>query len=387
MFARTGVVSRRLVRIVVCGSFSAQVKVDDLDALSFAFTRFALNIAFAAGSVPVDLILKTNVHVLLVSMLAVESEYIIGPAAFALVHLSLEPCMRVDLVTAGVLPRCLQVLQKRPSEAVLVAVCKLLASLTLLPANRTKFAETGMIGALLNVITPTPNRRRVGNAVMEYVAKAVSNGAYASHSNKSIVVDLDGTSLLLSAINYYQDDSVLSASVQALANVAYFHELAGNRALSADADQILSDCIECTDILSEKQAALVEACLWAFTNLCTTPLVQTQIGSSRALDLIRRVLRITQSTALLEAAVAALNALSFNHMPNRAKVASDDCLQLLYNRLLRHLFDAPHQTCVFRISSLLASLMLYEPNQHRFIALGAVDKISEILQVRDRGKK
>ena len=76
----------------------------EFDPVDFAFMRFALNMAFSADKTPVEVMLDAGVPSFLTGMLYSPNQGVTGPAALALVHLSLYDDLRVPIADSGAIP-------------------------------------------------------------------------------------------------------------------------------------------------------------------------------------------------------------------------------------------------------------------------------------------
>jgi len=76
--------------------FLSQTDTENLDALSWGFSRFCLNIAMGWNEIPPRAIMQAGVHKSLCDLIKFKSELVIGPALLALVHISLHDELKVS---------------------------------------------------------------------------------------------------------------------------------------------------------------------------------------------------------------------------------------------------------------------------------------------------
>jgi hypothetical protein len=104
------------------------------------------------ATVPPQYIIASKAHYLLVSLTDFQQEIVIGPALMACMHISLYPELKVELVTAGILPLLLKILIKSNSQPILTQACKLCASLSIYPPNKSQMALSGIFHALFDLV-------------------------------------------------------------------------------------------------------------------------------------------------------------------------------------------------------------------------------------------
>ena len=132
--------------------FLAPSKDEQIDPITFAISRFALNISLCYRDVQPTYFVKTNVYKHLVDYISVESELAIGPACMGLVHLSLLDSLKPDIVAAGALSQVLKLMVTCKSKAILAQCCKLCGSLALCRPNKALLANSGCMHALFDLI-------------------------------------------------------------------------------------------------------------------------------------------------------------------------------------------------------------------------------------------
>ena len=125
---------------------------ETLDPITFAISRFCLNIALCYQDVHPSYFLTTNLHKQLVDYITLNSELAIGPACMGLVHISLHDQIKPEIVSAGALPQLLKLMTKCKSKTILAQCSKLCGSLALHRPNKTLIANSGCIHALFDLI-------------------------------------------------------------------------------------------------------------------------------------------------------------------------------------------------------------------------------------------
>jgi hypothetical protein len=232
--------------------------MEQLDPVSLAFARLSLNVTLASMAEPPELFLSARVHVLLISLLSFEEEFVVGPALMALAHLSLLDPLKPEIVGAGALKPCLVLAVNSTSVPILIQVCKLVGSLALLSANRTHICESGLVHALLDLVEGSSKLGDVDEHISDYACRAIANLTHKCYSNKRLVADSKGVPPILKTISFFDRDRPIIAALKAVANVAYFHPFGALSLLEHKADAVIIDLLDCTDI--RQHAELIEAC-------------------------------------------------------------------------------------------------------------------------------
>ena len=132
--------------------FLSSSRDETLDPITFAISRFAMNISLSFRDVPPQYIISTNVHKQLVAFLSIDSDLAVGPSCLALMHLSLLKELKSEIVAAGALPRLLNLMVHCPSKTILAQCCKICGSLAIHRPNKTAIANSGCMHALFDLI-------------------------------------------------------------------------------------------------------------------------------------------------------------------------------------------------------------------------------------------
>lgn len=137
--------------------FMTPKKDEVLDPITFAVSRFALNISLCYRDVQPVYFIKTSIYKHLVDFISVESELMIGPACMGLVHLSLLDALKPEVISAGVLSPLLKLMVTCKSKPILTQCCKLCGSLALYRPNKSLLANNGCMHALFDLILGISN--------------------------------------------------------------------------------------------------------------------------------------------------------------------------------------------------------------------------------------
>lgn len=259
-------------------SFLAASNDATLDPVTFAFARFALNICLCYKDVPASYFIGSKIHVLLVSLLSFDSELVVGPAILGLVHLSLHPEMRVEIVSAGALPMILKLMVKSNSVPILTQCSKLIASLTLFFPNKPQVASSGCLHTSIDLLSGIKTGdKKVRNAA----CCAVTNTVLGSDSNRVLCIELDAIRPLLSTIQFGDDDICIYHAIKAIANIAYNNSFTASKVLAFGGDVVLIDVISTSDVLTTTTSNIIYVSLIALTNICNSETNQAHVGSSK----------------------------------------------------------------------------------------------------------
>ena len=259
--------------------FLARTKDIALDPVTFAFSRFALNIAMCYDVVPPSYFLSSKVHHLLVSLLTFESDIVIGPALLGLLHLSLHNEMKNEIYLAGALPPLLKLMVHNKSMTILAQACRLCSSLAINSMNKLNLANSGCFHAILDLAASAV--RNVDNIVKSSACAAVANIILQNDANRSLTIELDAIRPLIAILQFSSHEKTLLNALKALANIAYTNGYTTSRILISGGDTVIYDIINGGDTLRLLEITRVSLSLLA--NMCCTDLNQAHIGASAGL--------------------------------------------------------------------------------------------------------
>jgi hypothetical protein len=269
-------------------SFLSKTSDATLDPVTFAFARFALNICLCYNEVSASYFINSKIHVLLVSLMQFPSELVVGPAVLGLLHLSLHPEMKHEIVTtADALPVILKLLAHSQSDVILNQCCKLVASLSLHPPNKSPIVSSGCYHGVIDMVAGI---RTGNNDVKSNACKAAVNIIMGSDANRVLSVELEAIKPLLSVIQYASSDTAVLNSIKALANIAYCNSFCASKILAQAGDIILVDVLTSGDIL--RQPDINHATLIAITNMCGSESNQSHIGATKGM--LEAIIRIVE---------------------------------------------------------------------------------------------
>jgi hypothetical protein len=206
-----------------------------LDPISFAFTRFALNVSLCYRDVNPSHFLRSKVHILLAALVGFDNELVSGPAILGLTHLSLIPEMKHEIVTiVGLLKTILELMVHSHSNPILLQCCKLIASLALHIPSKAIIINSGCIHGVLDLILG--NHKNITRDIQYYSLCASVNITYSNDANRVLVVELKAIQPIITTIQTTSDDEVLLQAVKSLANIAFSNPYTSGCILSAGDD-------------------------------------------------------------------------------------------------------------------------------------------------------
>ncbi len=256
--------------------FLSSSRDTQLDPITFAFARFSLNVTLCYADVPALYFLKSNIHVLLISLLGFESELVIGPALLGLVHLSLHQEMKPAIVSAQGLPAVLNLLVKSDSSLILTQCGKLIASLALYFPNKSAIASSGCFHALLDVISGV--RRSNSEEIKNMACTATANIVNGSDANRVLSVELTGVPPIISVIQNCDSEALLIHAMQCLLNISYLNSYTTSKIIATGGDVALINILNSSDILRQSEIAWIA--LATLSNMCNSETNQAHIGAS-----------------------------------------------------------------------------------------------------------
>lgn len=244
--------------------FLSKSRDTQLDPITFAFARFSINIVLCYADVPAAYFIKSNIHILLISLLGFESELVIGPALLGLVHLSLHPEMKPAIVSGQVLPAILQLMTKSDSNIIITQCGKLLASLALHFPNKPLIASSGCYHAVLDTIGG--NIRKNSEETKNTSVCACANIVMGQDANRVLSVELNGLLPLIAVLNHCDGEALIIHAVQCLLNISYLNSFTSSRILASGGDVSIINLLNSSDIM--RQAELAWICLATLSNIC-----------------------------------------------------------------------------------------------------------------------
>lgn len=260
--------------------FLATSEQASLDPITFAITRFSLNICMNYCDVSPEYLLAANVHKHLIDYISMENNYlVVGPSLMALVHISLYPSIRPAIVAAEGLPAILKIIVNSKSKPLLALSAKLLASLALDSNNKALLSRTGCFHGLGDLILG--NHCDVDNEVQIFAVTAIVNLLHHHEANRRLAIELNIVKPILTILQTISTERLLILCVRVLANIAYSNAYTAHVALITGAGDCLSILIEAIDC--QRQPILCHGLLSALSNMCgNNDMNQTAIGNMDA---------------------------------------------------------------------------------------------------------
>lgn len=282
--------------------FLASVEQCTLDPITFAISRYCLNMCLCYGDVSVEYLHATKTHQHLIHYIGISNQLVVGPALMALVHLSLYPEMKKHIVSANVLSALLRLMAKSTSKPILTQCTKLLASLALEPSNKSQIAQSGCFHALYDLVLG--NHVDVDEYIQYYTLTALINTIYRSDANRLLSVELAGVKPLLTLLQVTSAHQLIIGAVRVMANVSFNNGLTANHCLIVGGGEVLLAILESIDITSNASSSadvsgnnhsgsiIAHAVLSTLSNICNTETNQTHIGNMNGI--LEITLRICQ---------------------------------------------------------------------------------------------
>jgi len=354
---------------------SAGSKADEVD---FAYIRFALNMAIAADICPVQKQLDSGTPEFLSSMLTVDNDFVVGPASMALANLSTHVETKKPIAMSGGIENCVKLVNNNPNAPIVSQCCKVLASVAMLPSNKTYMAGKGAIKALVNIVKSVgPDNYRVDDAALGSAFCGLCNCAEGSDANRNLIVELD----VMSAIEYicenWTDQYVLASASKLICNLAFNNVYTALSCLAAHCDEALSTSIKKSG--GDANSDVGEAAMMAFCNLANNESNQTHVGSTGAIELAVHTLETSDDTKVLKAAALACASMGYKSFINKTRMGDHGAIKALLEVALGRGMGGPSEEdqadalCAEACCKALATLLLNSLNQQKMKELGAVD--------------
>ena len=353
--------------------FVANTSTESLDALSWGFSRFCLNIAMGWNDIPPRAMMQAGIHRSLCDLIKFKSELVIGPALLALAHISLHDELKPAITNANVLPTLIKLLVTSESKPILCQTCKLIASLALHFPNKVLITNSGNVHGLLDCILGT--NKEIDDTVAHAALTGIVNVVNGNDANRNLMVDLNGIKPILSIIQHRSEALLLIECVKALGNIAYCNTFTSGTMLSLGADRLMVELLNGGDIMTEPD--IVFTTLAVCANMCYGESTQSHVGSSP--NLVETVIRIIQyGEHLLVVGEAAMLLLGivWKHRGNKILVAGKGAIPVLLDRVMKHWdqVDEENIDCLEKCCAALSSILLYKMNLERFYVIDGLPR-------------
>eukprot|EP01039_Chlorochromonas_danica_P007691 gene7691-8498_t len=331
-----------------------------LDPITFAISRYCLNVALCVEEVSPSYLLQAKLASQLVHFASMDRPLVVGPALLALCHLSFFPVLKVEIVaTANALPVLLKLLLRLDCPALLAQAAKLLASLALAETNKALICQSGCMHALYDLVSypnsSSPSLPSAAHAtateiaqVQYYTLLALININHHSEASRRLAMELQGFKPLLALLRKTNKEGLLLQCVRVIANMVYGNTLPAQRALLIGAGETLLAVLESVDVTGGAGAGagvagmidgqhgerIAHAVLAAFANMCLGEANQTHIGNiPRLIETSLRILQHAQAPFLVAEAANFLLASAFKNTINKSRIASKQGCAILSARL------------------------------------------------------
>jgi hypothetical protein len=348
-----------------------------LDALSWGFSRFCLNIAMGWNEIPPRALIQAGIHKSLCDLIKFRSELVIGPALMALCHISFHEELKPAITMANVLPTLIKLLVTCESKPILLQTCKLLASLALHFPNKVLITNSGNVHGLLDCILGT--NKEIDDQVAHAALQGIVNVVNGNDANRNLMVDLNGVKPILSILQQRTEPWLLIECTKALGNIGYCNPFTAGTMLSLGADKLLVELLNGDDILT--QPDIVFTALATFANLCYNESTQSHIGSSPNLvETVIRVLHYGKHLLCVGEAAMCLVGVMWKNRGNKILVAGKGAIPVLVDRICLHWdkLDEENIDCLEKCCAAVATCLIYKTNLERFYVVNGLERLVDI---------
>ena len=257
--------------------FLSSTKMLELDPITFAMTRFSLNMCLCSQEMPAEVLYSAGIHKQLLDYCGTGIDLVVGPSAMALVHISLHDLMRKEIpIIPDFWKTILNLLCKNDSKPILEQCSKLTASIALYHPNKSPIANSGILHTLFDLILGA--HVDVNPAIQYHTLVALLNTIYQSDANRMLALELNGVTPLLTFLRTYSHEESLILAVQTLANIGFCNGYTSNCILLAGGGEILVEILQGSDILRRPEICM--ATLATFSNACNSDINQAQVNIS-----------------------------------------------------------------------------------------------------------
>ncbi len=270
--------------------FLATSEQSNLDAVTFAISRFALNIALTYDSVSPDYLIQTGIPKHLINYLNTGQVLVIGPSIMALVHMSLFRELKHVIVEEGALPPILKIMYHFKSKPILSLCAKLCASLALDLSNKVVMAQSGCFHAIIDLVLGSHSD--VDDSVRFYALCAIVNTVHCNDSNRLLSIELSCIKPVITVLQVSANEEILVQALRSIGNISYGNSFTANNILLGGGGEVIVEMLRSIDV--NKQSALVHAALVALSNICFAEINQTHVGNVNGM--LETILGICESS-------------------------------------------------------------------------------------------
>ncbi|KAJ1457078.1 armadillo-type protein [Pelagophyceae sp. CCMP2097] len=406
-----------------------------LDAIDFAFVRYALNVAVAAPHAQQDKLIIAGVPQFLVGIVdratraMVHSEHVFnnseklaadvsrcrrrgdvasllaGPALLALAHVCFaDGPARAAVVAARGIPVLLQCITVARQPAVLSHACRVVAAVALVPAHRIVFAAENALGALCDLLRkalPPPLNRgsggdgaatppkppesfqgaRVTESVQCAALQAITNITFHSEVNRKLLADVGGVEPIVACCLYARDGAVVRDCAKALGNLCFASPFGSTICLGGSADAALCLAVGAADLLAED--AMLPPIFQTLANLCSNESGRTGLAAGDAMQSCIRAAMHGRHADVVRNALRCTAALAFDHLANKSRLADMGALRAATRVVADYGFGGVDRTeawndAVLAACRTAASLLRYKPTHPHFWSCGGVPEFARL---------
>ena len=357
--------------------FLAQSGTKSLDALTWSFARFSLNVCMCWNDIQAKHFLQAGVHKTLANYIKFKSELVVGPAMMALVHISIHPDLKPAIVLCDVLPTIIKLLVTSESKPILCQACKLLASLALHFPNKSLISNSGNLHGLLDLVLGSD--KEINDSISLAALSGVVNSIQGHDANRMLMVNLNGIKPLLSTLQTSSNNDLILQALRGLANVSYCNTFCAGTLLTLGGDRVMLSVLETSDM--NKHAAIIHAALASLSNICYNEATQSHVGSS--LGLMEATIRICKHAGapfVVSEAATLILAMIWNNIGCKARCNGCGSVAVLVDRILKHsqFSDDSNLTCVEKCCEALSSQLLIIQAQERFLKVNGLEELIKI---------
>ena len=361
--------------------FVAKSKSFSLDPISFGLARYAINIALCWNDISPQYFLENGTHKDLVKLIAVSNELIVGPSILALTHLSLHPSMKYEIAVINVFPLLLKLMVESESAPILAQACKLIASLAILPTNKSPIANSGCLHGVLDLIM-LYNKSFFDEEVQAQALAAVVNVTNGSDANRRSLVDLNGINPQLDAIRSASHDGVILQAAKALTNTAFMNRYTAGKILSSGGDIELLRVIQSSDVL--KQANVIYVCIACLTNICTSEVAQAHLAANLPiLKVTIHCMDKARDPNLVKQCARFLMALMWHNTANKVRVSNMHACAVMLRRIkiaTSYNNDEDQLLCLEQLCETMVTFLHLSSNHEPFVVCKGLYEVIELIK-------
>lgn len=352
----------------------------ELDAVDFAFARYALSLAIAAPQASQERLIEAGVPTFLVGVVkASKKDLVCGPALLALTHVSfgIGP-MRKAIAGAGGPAALVERVRTGRRPPMLTHACRALSVLALDSSVRSNIVAIGGINALVDLLAHANLRsssedrftaelqdeeapQLVTETVQEAALGALTHLAMESAAYRQLATEYGCAQPAVECLLFARDGGTVLNAALLLANLEYQSAVSAARCLRARSDTALCAVIEACD-----EAEVVSACFRALANCAVDESARVALSATNAPDICFSAIEKSTHHDVLGEAADCATAMSYMCLASKLRFAQLGAFRVICRTLEEYEESSESSEVMLAFARLNATLLALKANHLLF---------------------